>query len=207
MINKEDFLEKLYDISGINIETGMRYASGILDVYYESLRIFFEKVSDESKNMENALKNNDLKSFGITVHAMKSMLLTIGASELSETAAILETKAKESDSDFCQSQYPDFQEELDFLNEGLADLFPVKEACETVKEAGSKNFLLEKLEKALVACTEFDNDTATGIMTELSGYDFGEGINTTINESLSALKDFDIDGAELKLKKLIMDTL
>jgi hypothetical protein len=104
-------------------------------------------------------------------------------------------------------QYPDLSDELNFLYEDLTNLFPVKEAQAAAREAGSKNMLLEKLEKALVACTEFDSDAGMDIVKELQAYDFGGEIDALLNESMSAFKDFDIDGAEAKLKKIIMENI
>ena len=206
-IDKEDFLEKIFGIGEINVETGLRYASGMQDIYYESLQIFFEKVLDECENMSAFLENGDIKSFGIAVHAMKSMLATIGATGLSERALKLEMAAKEGNGDFCQLDYPDLEEELHFLADDLAEIFPAKESNDTAREDGSKTLLLEKLEKTLVACTEFDNDVGVDILKELQAYDFGEETNGLISESLQAMKDFDIDGAEVKIKKIIMDNL
>ncbi|MCL2254568.1 MAG: transporter substrate-binding domain-containing protein [Lachnospiraceae bacterium] len=206
--NDEGFLEKLFEIGEINAEIGMRYASGMQDLYIESLKVFYEKVMDECKSMSAFLANNDLKSFGITVHAMKSMLATIGAAGLSEKAFQLETAAKSGDGAYCRAEYPDLQDELDFLHDDMAVLFASDEKAEAVvKEAGTKKLLLEKIEKALVASTEFDNDTATEILKEVQTYDFGEEINTSIAESIRALNEFNIDDAEAKLKKIIMDNL
>jgi len=203
----ENFLEKIFEIGGINVEVGLRYASGEQAVYYESLRFFHEKILKETNIMETSLESGDIRTFELTVHAVKSMLLTIGATEMSDKASDLETAAKEGITDFCQAEYPDLHDELIFLYEDLAELFPAKTIENTTKEIGTKSLLMEKLEKALVACTEFDNESAMGILNELKVYDFGDETDTLINEAINALRDFNIDGAESKLKKIIMENL
>jgi len=203
----EDFLEKLFEVDGINVETGLRYASGIPEVYYESIKVFFEKIIHECAIMDSALAQGDLKTFDITIHAVKSMLKTIGMIELSDSAHLLEVAAKEGNSDYCHIEYPDFRDELDFLYDDLAVLFPIKAFSDAVKETGSTKFLLVKLEKAMAACSEFENEAAMAFLDELQVYDFGNETNKLISEAKSYLKDFNIDQAEAKLKKIVMEVL
>jgi len=202
-----NFLEKIFEIGGINVEVGLRYASGEQAVYFDSLLAFFEKILKETKIMESALEKDDIRTFELTVHAVKSMLLTIGATELSDTAAGLEAAAKEGNIGFCQTTYPDLHDDLLFLYDDFTELFPLKSIENTKKEIGSKSLLMEKLEKTLVACADFDNESAMNILTELKIYDFGIETDTLIDEAFSALKDFNIDIAESNLKKIIMENL
>ena len=202
-----DFLERLFGIGEINVEVGLRYASGDNAIYFGSLQVFHEKILDECRVMASFLEANDLKTFGITVHSVKSMLTTIGALDLADRASHLETAAKEENNDYCQVTYPDLQDDLELLYDDMKEIFPVAKDSATVKTAGTKNLLLEKLEKAMVACTDFDNETAIDILKELKEYTFGEEADALISDSVNLLKDFNIDGAETKLKKIIMDNL
>jgi len=55
---------------------------------------------------------NDMQSYGVYAHGMKSALLNIGASELSSLAKELEQAAQENDIAKIQSGTPNFLERL-----------------------------------------------------------------------------------------------
>jgi HPt (histidine-containing phosphotransfer) domain-containing protein len=146
------------------------------------------------------LSANDIKSFAISVHAMKSELSTIGAMNLSETAFKLETAAKSNDADYCQERFPDFKEKLLILHDKLAAVFPDAKNG-TVRKPGDAAYLHESLKKALAAADDFNLDSALDVIHDLLKYDFGGQNNTLLERAASTLENFDYDKARELLNK------
>jgi len=77
--------------------------------------------------MSALLEGKDIKGFATSVHAMKSMLSTIGAMKLSEAALELELAAKKDEEDYCLNHYPILLENLRALHKRLSVVFQSQE--------------------------------------------------------------------------------
>jgi len=121
----EGFLKSLEGIGVINAETGLKYASGNTEVYYNSLKLFYNKIIAETENLTSCLKKNDVKSFQISIHAMKSMLALVGIPSLSLKAREMEDAAAEEKIEHCRQMYDLFKENLLRLHEKLSGIFTV----------------------------------------------------------------------------------
>jgi hypothetical protein len=131
---------------------------------------------------------------------MKSMLASIGAAGLSDSAAELEAAAKKNEVAFCTENYPKLKEKLLVLNAKLSVIFPDK--VNIVRESGDPACLKENIEKALAAAEEFDNDTGIEAVNILQSYDYGAETNSLLENAVKALKNFDFDTAVENLKAI-----
>ena len=136
----DGFLDDVGKIDEINVETGLDQLSGDINMYHSTLEIFYKFLAPECEKMAGSLEANDINSFTISVHAMKSMLAVIGAAALSKAAFDLETASKKSDRDFCTQSFPPFKEKLLSLEKKLSVIF--NSAREEKESGGTENLRL-----------------------------------------------------------------
>jgi HPt (histidine-containing phosphotransfer) domain-containing protein len=143
----------------------------------------------------------DLSYFSISVHAMKSMLATVGAVALSESAQKLETAAKKKEYHYCVEHFSALEEKLVSLHERLSAIFPDEDA-QAEKEPGSADYLQENVAKALAAADDFNGDLGIVTLHNLLAYDFGEETNQLLENTIAAFKNYDFDSAVKNLKSI-----
>jgi len=108
------------NITEIDIEIGLGNVFDDEDVYYDCLKVFHEMILIECDKMTEALADGDSKTFIISIHGMKSVLSTIGAITLFESALLLESKAKDDNLNDCKEYFPNFKDQLLHLYEKLS---------------------------------------------------------------------------------------
>ncbi|MCL2009472.1 MAG: ATP-binding protein, partial [Synergistaceae bacterium] len=192
------FLDAVKKIGAINTEIGLSRVSGMRDIYHDILELFHKKLPGEWEAMSAFMNAPDMKGFSIAVHSMKSQLAAIGAMALSGTAQKLETASKDDAMDYCAAHFPAFKENLIALHTQLSAVFPVKEAPPAPKKPGDHTCLPGHIQKALGAVEDFDGDAAIETINQLRACDYGDEVNTLLNEALAELCDFNFDtGAEI----------
>ena len=184
----------IYNIEDINPEVGLSYFAGMESMYLDNLRVFSNMIAQESDKMASALEAGDMKSFAITVHAMKSSLATIGALELSATALKLEMASKSKDDDYCADRFPGFNEKLLSLQKALAALYPDDKPVPD-REPGDPALLLDQVRTALSAIDDYDNDAGIEAIHSLLLWDFGSERNVLLQSAMDALQTYDYDSA------------
>ncbi|MCL2792825.1 MAG: ATP-binding protein [Spirochaetaceae bacterium] len=200
--NKEkDFLSALNMINEINTKIGISRVSGMEDIYRDSVVLFTKKVTSECNRMSSFIKCGDIDSFAIRVHAMKSMLSTIGAMALSERAAMLELAAKNRDLEYCLKQYPDYHADLLSLHRRLSDVFPDEEKMPN-KKKGNITYLNDQLSKAIATAEDLDNEACIKVLKDLFAYDFGDSVNADLQRAMAAVEKFDYDKAGEVLQQI-----
>jgi HPt (histidine-containing phosphotransfer) domain-containing protein len=168
-------------------------------MYREMLEIFYKKIVPECEKMSGFLQEKNTQGFSILVHAMKSVLSTIGAMKLSKTALELETASKNNELDYCLKTFPDFEEKLLSLHKQLAVVFSGGSVI-SEKKAGDIEHLRESVKKAIAAADDFDSDAGFEAIQDLLECDFGEQNNALLENAAQAFKDFDCVSAAENLK-------
>jgi HPt (histidine-containing phosphotransfer) domain-containing protein len=195
------FLKEILKIEEINTEIGLGRFDDKKDTYRTTVDMFQKKLSAECDKMADFLAAGNMENFAIAVHTMKSSLATIGAMRLSETALELENASKNKEIDFCRLRFPEFKEKLLSLYKKLSVIF-----CgggePREKKPGDMSRLGENAKKALAAVEAFDSDTGIEILKNLSSYDFGAQNNVLLENALSALENFEYEGASENLRKI-----
>jgi signal transduction histidine kinase/HPt (histidine-containing phosphotransfer) domain-containing protein/HAMP domain-containing protein/ActR/RegA family two-component response regulator len=201
---KSDLIRALEKIDEINTGIGLNRVSGMEDMYSETLEVFTKDILPNCTAMSDSLAYGEIQSFSISVHAMKSALSTIGAMNLSETAAKLETAAKNKDIEYCIMRFPAFNEKLLSLHEQLSSIYPFPgKKIESKKKSGDAAFLHDNINKALLAAADFDGDSGFKAINDLLAYDFGEENNALLESATEAFRSFDYDTARDFLSKLL----
>ncbi|MDR2590896.1 MAG: response regulator [Oscillospiraceae bacterium] len=186
-------LDEIKKISEINVSVGMNNVANLEELYFESVELCCKKIPEECEKLKDNLSNGNIESFAISVHAMKSMLATIGAKELSETAYNLESEAKDNNITICQELFPDFYNKLMELHKKLSIIFPDK--ITSKREKGSIEELQEAVGKALSAVIDYDSDEGAELIKPLLGFDFGDDINDKLENTAKELAEFNCEAA------------
>ena len=181
-------------IEEINVSIGLSGASGVERLYYEAVKLCCENLPAECEKMSLSLAGGDIGGFAISVHGIKSVLATIGAIDLSDTALALETAAKDGDAGACEEVFPDFCESLLALHKQLSAAFPEEEEA-SKKEPGDAAALREGVEKALAAAEEYDNEAGLAAIKPLLAFDFGENTNALLETAAKMFGEFDCEQA------------
>jgi PAS domain S-box-containing protein len=145
-------------------------AVNILDAVYE----------DNCKGAE------DIPSFIINIHAMKSALANIGESELSTIASELEQAGRDQNINMILSALPDF---IVSLRRVIEKLKPEEDGAEEAPVAGDSvdhQYLREKLLVIEDACASLDKKTAKEALAELKDKTWPK----EIKEKLSAISEY-----------------
>jgi signal transduction histidine kinase/spermidine/putrescine-binding protein/FixJ family two-component response regulator/HPt (histidine-containing phosphotransfer) domain-containing protein len=198
-----DFLTALAAIPAINPEKGMNNFFRKEDLYKETLELFSNRAIGECEAMGGFLDKGDIGRFAISIHAMKTSLLTLGASELSVLAYEMEARGKAGDADHCREHYPPFAKQVADLTRRLKKLFAPNEA-EGGHPKKSAAFLLENLRRFAAAADDLDTDAGIAILTELCAHDWGGVIALQLQGALEAVKGFDCDAALEKTRKVAL---
>ena len=98
---------ELYGIKGINVEEAVGYC-GTPEIYMDVVGVFADAIEEKAALLEECVEKNELNLFTITVHALKSSLMTIGIDDLSITARDLELLGKEGDIEQIKEKLPGF---------------------------------------------------------------------------------------------------
>ena len=148
--------------------TSVKSVTSIID--NEIAKIFTRDASkvlatlDEIFAKPGRISEEDMRTFVINVHGMKSALANIGRTDLSTTARELEQTGRDNNADVVSAQAPAF---LDSLRTLIGELTPKKE--ETGGEAidDDRPYLLEKLRALKEASAAYDKKAARGVMADL----------------------------------------
>ena len=111
-----------------------------------------------------AYNENDMRTYIINIHGIKSALSNIGQSELSAFAFRLEQAGRAWDTDVISSETPVF---LDSLRVLVEEITPKEKDNGDKTEDEDRAFLREKLLEIKAACGTYDKKTAKDLLTEL----------------------------------------
>ena len=197
-----DLMQAVERIDEINSEIGLSRVSGMENMYNETLEHFTRAILSDCNAMSASLAYKDMQGFAISIHAMKSALSTIGAMNLSESAARLETAAKEKNIEYCMTRFPVLKEKLLSLHEKLSAVFPEKRTG-SKKEGGDAVHLQKNINRAIEAADDFDGDTGYKAIYDLLAYDFGGENNALLESAAEAFRGFNYDAARDFLSRLL----
>ncbi|MCR5178207.1 MAG: response regulator, partial [Lachnospiraceae bacterium] len=110
----DDWEDKLKEC-GISTENGLKYCSVKTDLYLELLKDFSDDHDKKSAELAEYYRNGDFKSYRICIHALKSIMKTLGADEISEEARKLEMAAKEGDEAYLGAHHDEFRNKYETI--------------------------------------------------------------------------------------------
>ena len=120
----------------------------------------------EIQAKQGELSKEDIRTYTVSIHGMKSALANIGQTELSAVARELEHAGRDNNFGVMSTGTQSFLDSLQALIKELTT-----EAEETVGETAEaeddRPFLLEKLHALKEACDAYDKKTAKGVIAEI----------------------------------------
>ncbi len=102
------------DLDVFDAAKGLTNAAYDEELYIEVLQLFLEE-TEQGEKLNEYLKAENLKDYGILVHAMKSNLRTAGASAAADLALDLEMHCKSGDLDYVRANHPKLVEAIELV--------------------------------------------------------------------------------------------
>ncbi len=162
------------NIPNVNMEIGIANVGGDKDQYMSLLQIICIDSRKKKEQIENLYLKKDYKNYTIEVHALKSNMATIGASELSELAKLVEKAGKDGDYNTIEQNHNDMMAQYSNMIEGI--------------------------EQSIAQTSFFDSqDEGTAGDNKNSEYDIEEVLMCTV----ALIRDFKYDTAEKVMKRIL----
>ncbi len=199
----------------ISIASGLHYAGGSEEVYYEILAMYIQKGAEKHRLIQELCDKQDWKNYIIEVHALKSASMSIGAASLSELAKKLELAGKAGDYGVIEAQ-----------NEALLALYQqVMEEGKTLlpvpsQEAVSQDeildadcleeivdgLFLDSVSRLKEGCANYDADEVVQVAEALSGYAYhNKALKPYMVKVVSLVQDFEYDSALDAVKEMLLE--
>ena len=195
--------EVQFEIPGIDTHKGIQNSGGKLDDYNDILTIYTSDCESRLAEMARYYHVGDTRNLAICVHAIKSASANVGADDLSDMAAELETACKVDDIVYIDANLRRFTDSLGAL---LTDLrvylngISKKDVdCSKVADPG---FLKSALDKITAHMDGLDIDAAEQVLVELYAYHWDDDIFEYIAKINHSIGVFDYDGIEAAVNDL-----
>ena len=191
-------LKTLEGRDDIDINIGMKNGRNT-DSYIKLLEVFDKSLDEKTKALNRQLKEKDLKSYTISVHALKSSARTIGAVMLGEEAFRLEEAGRNEDIGYIMENHEAFLQSCSVIG-GL-----VKRVLEDNERASAKRkekHNMQEADKAVMeeayarlrtAAGDLDCDRLNDIITAMDAYKIPESQISMWKEITEAVAQFDYD--------------
>ena len=155
----------------------------------DALRVLSTLETVHEKN--DYTNENNLRTYIINVHGIKTALANIGKMDLSAVALKLEVAGREGKLDILYSETGAFISSLRALVDVLT---PEPEPESDVEVEDDKELLREKLHLVMTACKEYDANTADNIISELREKQWSQPTKELLEHIAGLLlySDFDI---------------
>jgi len=169
---------------------------GFQQVDLQLAKIFARDAEKAVENIRKSIQKNlydenDLQTYRINVHAMKSALANIGERELSSAANRLEQASREKNINVVLSETNDFLEKIDRVIKEIKKMEEKNELAEDSEE--SLALLKEKFIIIKEACQEMDKKTIKDLLFELREKAWSQKTNDFFNTMSEYLLHSDFD--------------
>ena len=188
--------EVLLNFKHINVEQGLSYTGGNLEMYRAVLKDFAGATDKKKEQLKTFIDNDDISAFTIEVHSLKSTAKTLGAQTLSEMAQDLERMGHVRDYDGIKNKVGRLLDEITHVAEDL------KEFRESLDEPGIKKVPLnrdtarEALRDMFYAMDDFDYDKGMSLVKLLQSFELDEEASVICNNLYEAVDKVDYSRAK-----------
>ncbi len=166
-----DSIDNSLHIKGVDTKYGIGLIGGKLSDYLDVLSIFYNDGLTKMDAINSYFANEDLRGFGIEVHALKSAAHSIGAFDVSEKAKCLEDASAKEDWEYIKLHTNEFLQALGYLLNCISEhvnieILPVENMAhgdpaflrETLVtlESALMSLEIDLIEKCLEKCMSFN---------------------------------------------------
>lgn len=191
--NAEELPAFLLAIDSLDTDAGITNSGGA-PAYLDNLKLFAKNVKKYTEDIDNYTAAGDIKNATVKIHALKSSLRIIGASELGELAQKLEDAGKAEDMDFLASELPVLLEGVKKLGDELSGLLEEDGDAGTDKPEIPKEELMEAYSRIKECAEDCDDTGIEDAMEALVKYALPEAETEKVTAINTALENFDFDG-------------
>jgi len=192
-------LSKLKEIPDLEVEAALEAMNGMEDMYIDTVKLTLRLLPERIEKMDRYIVS-DIKSFGVEVHGLKSVLKNIGSSALGSMAAGLERAAVEKDTEICNEGYPLFKEGLTELEGHLNEA--LKSSAKQGKAEQSAVDLKPVLIEAKAAAEAYDRDRGLELISPFADLGPDDEANELIKNTIYAFEAFNCEKALNDIMKL-----
>ncbi|WP_022767737.1 MULTISPECIES: Hpt domain-containing protein [unclassified Butyrivibrio] len=186
-------LKWINEVEDIDPAEGMRNC-GQPQQYIKFIRTFFDTLENRIKEIRDAFDSEDIKTYTIKVHSLKSTARIMGAKELSNLAEELEHAGDENNREKITDKTPKLLEVCASFKEKLS---PIESINDNGRDAKSdKPFISEsELAGAYAAIAEFapqmDYEAVEMVLSELNEYKLPPEDEKKVKNLEKLLRNFD----------------
>ena len=187
------------DIDEINIDTGIKNYAGDEEAYLETLKVFSVSAGNYADEIRDYYNSGDISNTTIKIHALKSTLRIIGATDIGEFAQSLENAGKAGDTATLDAKLDEL------LNRSMSiakALSPLADEPENPEEDDDALPIIDKnvLQGCLMRIRKYaegrDDVGIEEILDELSEYRIPEEEKDRIARIRQAVDEFDFEAVE-----------
>ncbi len=180
-------------IKGIDSSIGFKNVGGRKESYYKILKTYLRETTEMYQKFDE-LVANDIDTFKIKIHGLKSSSANIGAVFISEKARLLEMASKDYDMAYIKENLPPFYKELKELLSNIESSINDYEKSKNKDVKDIKNSIdIKKLNLIKEAANNFDITTMETIMEEISKQAYNEEISELIENIETTIDNFEYD--------------
>lgn len=189
--------EELPRIKGLNTSVGVTY-TGSTKLYMRVLKDYYRDIEETAQMISLYEQNNDIDNYKILVHSLKSTSRTIGATELSELAASLESAAVNNNISFIHNNT---ERLLKMYTDLIAALEPlVGGSCANDTNDNGQvledSVLVDLLGHLINAMEDLDFNTSSSIIESLEAYSLPENEQPIFDKIKDCVEELDSDNLE-----------
>ena len=151
------------EIEGVNVKNGMSTSGGTLELYLETLTLFYKDGQEKIKEINACLETDNLPLYTVHVHGLKTAAALIGAGKLSETAKALERAGDQNNSNFIAEHNGLFLADLESL---LAKINDTLSSYNKPGEGGGKPNNMELIKPELIKMKMALDTLNAGVINE-----------------------------------------
>jgi signal transduction histidine kinase/CheY-like chemotaxis protein/HPt (histidine-containing phosphotransfer) domain-containing protein len=188
-------------IAGVDIKQGILLTGGTLKGYMQILAVFLKDGLQKIDEIRKCLETGNYPLYVTYVHALKSALASIGASELSESAKALEFAGKQKDIAFIASNNSQFLVNFEVI---LSDIEKVLANGKAKENAVDFELLRNELNSLKEALKLLDFAATDKIVDRLREFSKADGVGDSIENILRSILVGEYDEAVAMIDALIV---
>jgi HPt (histidine-containing phosphotransfer) domain-containing protein len=191
-------------IDGINVKKGISLTGGTLKGYMQTLTVFHKDGFQKIGEIKKSLEAGDYPLYATYVHALKSALANIGASELSESAKALEFAGKQKNTAFISSNNVQFLTNLETTLNNLENVLS-SDYNDWHKASIDFELLKSELNRLKEALEFLDSAAIDNMINGLQEFSQTSGVGSSVENILQNVLIGEYDEAISKIDALLKE--
>lgn len=202
-VSQKQTIPESFSIEGIVVKEGLANCDEDMKQYVETLKIIRNFGPDTLNRIKALYEKKDYKNYTIEVHALKSNLASIGASNLSERAKVLEFAGREEryneiDRD-TELFFTDYKTLLDNISRYLESDSDTSQEKMTAKEFE----YVQSIKDLIFYIKDGQTDKVPDLLDVLSFFDLAENITVSLELIRSLVESGDDESAIKEAKNIL----